>query len=77
MTTYKEERDNMQLPDTQVYEVKRTEDLALIGVMYTRKEANELKDDYEAMYDEECYVAPSWILDKPQTIGERDANDKV
>lgn len=68
--------DNIELQDTQVYEVKRTEDLALIGVEYTRKAANELLKLYEAQWDEECYVASSWI-DRPQTIGERHANDEA
>ena len=68
------DNDNIMLEDTQVYEVKRVEDLALIGVMYTRKTANELLAEYEAKFDEECYVAPSWIADKPETIGQRNAN---
>jgi hypothetical protein len=68
--------DDIVLPDTQVYEVKRTEDLALIGVEYTRKAANELLESYEAQWDEECYVAPSWI-ERPETIGQRNANGEA
>jgi len=67
---------DIMLEDTQVYEVKREEDLALIGVMYTRKTANELLAEYEARWNEECYIAPSWIADMPQTIGQRNANDE-
>ena len=69
--------DDIVLSDTQVYEVKRVEDLAMIGVEYTRKDANELRKAYEDRWNEECYVAPSWLEGKPQTIGQRNANDEA
>ena len=68
--------DHIMLEDTQVYEVKREDDLALIGVEYTRKDANELRRVYEKLWKEECYISPYWI-DRPQTIGERNANDEA
>jgi len=68
--------DDIMLEDTQVYEVKREDDLALIGVMWTRKKAKELKAQYEATWNEPCYIARAWIADKPETIGQRNANDE-
>ena len=68
--------NDIMLEDTQVYEVKREDDLALIGVMWTRKKAIELKEFYENAWDEPCYIARTWIADKPETIGQRNANDE-
>ena len=43
------------------YQVRRIDDYALIGVMYTEDDATTLKDDYEQQWDEPCEVSPTYI----------------
>ena len=61
------------LDDKEVYDVRRIEDYALIGFEATMKEANKLKADYEAAWDEPCEVHPTYVLG-PQSLNERHAN---
>ena len=70
------DNDSIMLEDTQVYDVRRCEDGALIGIRYTRKVANELKAEYEDLWSEPCYVAITHIQDKPETIGQRNASNE-
>ena len=67
--------DDYMLPDTMVYEVRREDDGAFIGVMHTRSTANGLLDQYERDWNEKCYVAESYINNKPQSLADRVAND--
>lgn len=70
------EYDYVKLDEVQVFEVFREEDNAFIGVMYTRKSANELAEEYYNAWQEECRVGVSYIGGS-QTIGERKANNEA
>jgi len=65
-------QDNI-LDDKEVYEVNRIDDGAFIGFYATMKEANILKAEYEAAWDEPCEVHPTYVLG-PQSLNERHAN---
>lgn len=67
--------EELMLPETQIYLVKRVEDLALIGVEYTRRTANILLNAYEKEFDEECYIAPNYI-NRSETIQQRNENNQ-
>ena len=64
---------DQMLNDVEVYAVKRTQDVALIGVEYTVEHAVKLRDDYMEAYDEDCYITPTYV-DGKQTVAERNAN---
>ena len=70
------DNDDIMLDERQVYEVRREEDNALIGVMYTRKTAQELLEEYYNAWQEECRIAVTFI-DGQETIGQRNANNEA
>ena len=68
--------DNIMLDETQVYEAQ-TEDGATIEIHYTRTAAQEVCDQYTKQFNEPTRVAVSWIYDRPESIAQRYANDKI
>ena len=70
------DRLTIVLEDTQYFTALRESDDAMIECHYTRANAENAAAKYFKQFNEPCRIGTSWINDRPQTIGEREANDK-
>ena len=63
------------LPDRQVFQVKRIEDEALIGVCYTMKKAKDLAEEYYNAWQEECRIGRAFVPGG-ETVEQRNKNEE-